>query len=328
MTTVDTHVHLLASSVKFNRPFDKFAVGFFARKFGLNARELLKNPYEAYVKGLIANARESKFVDKIALFGVDAKVDERGRELHRDATVCATNEDVLAVARAYPDVVAPFFSVNPLRPDALDLIDRYYEAGFKGAKFLQNYWGVDTREARFRAYFEKLKALNLPLIIHVGNENTVASAREYEGLEMLSQPAQIGVNTICAHMAIRYEGAHPFKALSKKPENFGAEYFKLLEMLETTPNLYADVSAILTPARARALRHLSAQTRIHGKLLYGSDFPVPYSAIYNSYDLKFRKRLELHREPNAFDRGVRAVMEYFGEDNAIWSNYKKILDLG
>lgn len=327
MTTIDIHTHLLGSQVRFDRLFDRFAVGFFARKFGLNARELLKNPYETYVRGLVTNTRGSKFVDKIALFGVDARVDEHGRELHRDKTVCASNEEVLAVAQAHPDAIVPFFSINPLRPDALDLIDRYYELGFKGAKFLQNYWHVDTRQTRFRAYFEKLEALNLPLIIHVGNENTIHSNRECESIEMLTHPVKIGVNTICAHMAIRYDGSRPLRALSRDPHHFGEEYFRLLELLETHENLYADISAILTPARARALRHLSRQTQVHNKLLYGSDFPVPYSAIYNTYDLALRKRIELHREPNAFDRGVRAVMEYFDEDSQIWSNYKKILNV-
>lgn len=328
MTTIDIHTHLLSSKVRFDRAFDRFAVGFFARKFGLNPKELVKDPYGAYVKGLIANVRGSNFVDKIVLFGVDAKVDECGRELHRDRTVCATNEEVLAVAQAHPDVVVPFFSVNPLRPDALESVQKYHELGFKGAKFLQNYWGVDTREAKFRAYFEKLKQLNLPLIIHVGNETSVSSVRECESLDMVTQPAQIGVKTICAHMAIRYDGRHPFHAISRDPKHFGEEYFRLLEMLETYPNLYADLSAILTPARARVLPHLSRQSQIHDKLFYGSDFPVPYSAIYNTYDIKFHKRIALYREQNVFDRCVRALLEYFSEDNALWSNHEKLLASG
>ncbi|MCD8213553.1 MAG: amidohydrolase family protein [Campylobacter sp.] len=326
MTTIDIHTHLLSSKVSFDRAFDKFAIKFFAKKFGLEPKELFKNPYESYVKALINNTKTSRYIDNIVIFGVDAKVNAQGEILHIDKTVCASNDDVLKIYETNKDEIIPFFSINPLRPNALDLIDYYYEKGFKGAKFLQNYWEVDTTQDRFTPYFEKLKKLNLPLIIHVGNENTISSKREFESIKMLFNPVQIGVNTICAHMAIRYDGAHPFHAVSRNPKHFGDEYFKLLELLERHANLYADISAILTPARARALRHLSGQGQIHGKLLYGSDFPVPYSLILNSYDLKLKKRFELNRIQNPFDRGVSAVMEYFGADNQIWSNHKKILD--
>ena len=325
MKTVDIHTHLLSSEVKFDRIFDKFAITLFAKKFGLSAKELYENPYESYKAGLVRNVRSSKFMDKIVLFGVDAKVNEKGEILHKDKTVCASNDDVLEIYEQNKDIIVPFFSINPLRPNALDLIDHYYEKGFKGAKFLQNYWGVDTREDRFTPYFEKLKKLDLALIVHIGSESSVNSDKSCEQINMLYHPLKIGVKTICAHMALGYEGRHIFRSLSKNPRNFNKEYFALLELLKTHDNLYADVSALLTPVRAKVLRHLSQETSVHEKLLYGSDFPVPYSAIYNSYDLKFRQRLELHKEQNPFDRYAKGILSYFSEDNAIWSNYKKII---
>ncbi|MDO5045218.1 amidohydrolase family protein [Campylobacter sp.] len=324
MKTLDIHTHLLSSEVKFDRFFDKFAINFFAKKFGLEAKELYENPYKAYKKGLINNLRSSKHVGKIALFGVDAKVNERGEILHKDKTVCATNDDVFEVYKENPGIIVPFFSINPLRPDALELIEKYHEKGFKGAKFLQNYWGVDTRKERFRPYFEKLKELNLPLIVHVGNENTIHSDKACEDISMLYHPLKVGVKTICAHMALGYDG-NIFRAISKKPRNFNKEYHALLELLKTHDNLYADVSALLTPVRAKVLRHLSEQKEVHEKLLYGSDFPVPYSVIYNSYDLNFKKRLDLHKLQNPFDRYANGILEYFDEENPIWSNYKKLI---
>ncbi|CAD7289296.1 hypothetical protein LMG7974_01450 [Campylobacter majalis] len=327
MQTVDIHTHLMSQDVKFDRMFDKFAVRFFARKFGFDPKELVKNPYKAYVSGYIANLRASKHVKKCVLFGVDAKYDKDGTMIHKDKTVCASNDDVLAVYEANPDVIVPFFSINPLRKDALSLIQKYHKLGFKGAKFLQNYWEVDTTQARFSEYFSALKELNLPLIVHVGNENTISSNKRCESIDMLYHPLKIGVNTICAHMALGYDGSHPFLAMSKNERNFNKEYFALLELLKTHNNLYADVSALLTPFRAKVLRHLSLETAVHEKLLFGSDFPVPYSAVYNSYDLGLKSRLSLHREKNPFDRYAKGIANYFDETNAIWSNYKKILDV-
>ena len=49
MQTIDIHTHLLSSEVKFDRFYDKLAIRFFAKKFGMDPQALMKNPYEAYV---------------------------------------------------------------------------------------------------------------------------------------------------------------------------------------------------------------------------------------------------------------------------------------
>jgi predicted TIM-barrel fold metal-dependent hydrolase len=325
MQTVDFHTHLLSSRVKFDRLYDRIAIRLFAHKLGIDPREIIKNPYQAYTDALMKNIKNSPHISKVVLFGVDAKVNNRGDILHQDLTVCATNSDLYQLYQQNRDLIIPFFSINPMRPDALDLIDEYYEKGFKGAKFLQNYWGVDTRDKRYRAYFEKLKAKNLPLIIHVGSESSVHSYRDCESLNMINQPLEIGLNVVAAHMALSYKKLTILKAFSKKPKNFNSDYFKLLEMLESNNNLYADISAILTPVRAKVLRHLSQQSQIHDKLLFGTDFPVPFSTIFTTYDLPIKKRLEIERKKNPFERYIKAIKEYFDEDNPIFSNYKRLI---
>ena len=325
MKTIDIHTHLLSSDVAFKRLYDKIALHFFAKKFGMDPKALVADPYGEYTRALVESVRNSQHVEKIVLFGVDARVNDRGETLHKDITVCATNEDVAALYRENKDIIIPFFSINPKRPDALSLIDRYVDAGFVGAKFLQNYWGVDTREARYRPYFDKLAKLGLPLIIHAGSESSIHSYKLCESIEMLRQPLEAGVNVICAHMALSYSPLHLFNAISKNPKHFNSEYYTLIEMLKTYPNLYADISAILTPARAKVLRHLSYQSDIHHKLLFGSDFPVPFSMVLNSYDLPYAKRFELSREANPFDRYAKGILEYFAADNPIYTNYTKIL---
>lgn len=321
MKTIDMHVHLLNKDVKFDRFYDKALLPFFAKKFGFDYKNLKKNPYEEYVSSLIKSVQTSEYVEKIVLFGVDARLDDYGSVIHKDVTVSADNEDVFKVYKENKNEVIPFFSVNPKRKNALDLVEGFSDIGFKGAKFLQNYWGVDTREKRYDSYFEKLVELKLPLIIHVGSETSVHSFKEMESIEMLRRPLDIGVNVICAHMALSYDLNH--KMFSSKHLN--EDYFVLLQMLKDYPNLYADVSAILTPVRAKALRHLSNQTDIHNKLLFGTDFPVPFTTVLNSHDLSFSKRLEISKEKNVFDRYTKSLLEYFPEDNDLYSNYRKLL---
>ncbi len=326
MQTIDIHTHLLSSEVKFDRFYDKLAIRFFAKKFGMEPKALMENPYEAYVEGLTNNARNSKYIKKMVLFGVDDRVDDEGNSIHKDITVCATNDNLLAVYEKHNDVVIPFFSINPKRPDALELIDKYVALGFKGAKFLQNYWNVDTREERYRPYFEKLASLDLPLIVHMGNESSIHSYKACEAIEMLDAPLKAGVTVIAAHMALSYDSFGLRKMFSKNPKYFNEEYFTLLNMLKIYDNLYADISALLTPIRAKALRHLSSQYEVHDKLLFGTDFPVPFTTVLNSYDLPYKKRFVLAKEKNPYDRYIKVILEYFNASNPIYTNYQKILD--
>ncbi|MGD9717686.1 MAG: mannonate dehydratase, partial [Sulfurimonadaceae bacterium] len=81
----------------------------------------------------------------------------------------------------------------------------------------------------------------------------------------------------------------------------------------------------LTPVRAKVLRHLSLQKHIHPKLLFGTDFPVPFSTFFTSYDLAWSKRYRLSKIANPFDRYAQAILEYFPHENPLYTNYRKLL---
>ncbi|MDR0761894.1 MAG: amidohydrolase [Campylobacteraceae bacterium] len=322
---VDMHVHLLSSQVGFKRFYDKLAIMFFARRLGANPKQLIKNSYEEYVNTLIKSVKTSRKIKKITLFGIDEKIDEEGKVLHKDNTVCASNDDVLRLYKKHHDIIIPFFSINPLRSNALELIDKYVDRGFKGAKFMQNYWEIDTNDEKFIPYYEKLKKRDLPVIFHIGSESSLPSNRAYESLKMIELPLKLGLKVIVAHMALSYEPLKILRALKRNPKYYPKEYFTLIEMLKTYDNLYADISAILTPVRAKVLRHLSREKEIHHKLLYASDYPVPFSIMLNSYDLLPSKRFKFVFEKNPFDRYALVINEYFPPESAIYTNYKKVL---
>jgi uncharacterized protein len=326
MQTIDIHTHLLNPRVRFDRLFDRIALGLFGKNMGLVPDAARKDPYAAYVRGLTGSVRESRLVKKICLLPVDSRLDNRGIEIHRDATVCSCTDDVLAVFGSQPEVVIPFLSVNPLRTNALDLLDEYIEKGCRGAKFLQNYWGIDLNDRRFIPYYEKLRERSIPLVVHIGGEYTIESTAQYEGAEMLRTPLETGVTVIAAHLGlgrIRHR-AFAWRNLSRNPEHFDADYFTLLSMLEHHSNLYADLAAILSPMRARALRHISNQHQVHGKILFGTDYPVPFTTRFNTCDLPAVTRKSLGRIPNPFDRYAAVLLEYFPEDSPIYTNYGKI----
>jgi predicted TIM-barrel fold metal-dependent hydrolase len=327
MKTVDIHTHLLNPNARFQRFFDKLTIRFYGSGFGWDRKALQADPYTTYVETMARSVRESRYVEKACLFGIDSRLDKRGREIDRDRTVCAMTEDVLAVTEKYPQQFIPFFSVNPLRPGALDLIDEYVEKGCRGAKFLQNYWRIDLNDEQFVPYYEKIRQHKIPLIIHVGSEYSIDSNARFEGIDMLDLPLACGVTVIAAHMAL---GRFNYKLrlwrnLSRDPRYFDEDYFLLLEKLQQHENLYADISAMLVPLRARALRHLSKQIKVHHKILFGTDYPVPFPICHNTYDLTADRRKRIGSIHNPFDRYTSAILEYFPAENPVYDNYRKLL---
>ena len=98
----------------------------------------------------------------------------------------------------------------------------------------------------------------------------------------------------------------------------------LIRLNKISDNLYADISALLTIFKSRVLRDLTTRG-VEERLLFGTDYPVVFSTIFCSYDLSFKKRLELSKIENPFDRYIEAILEYFPKESPIYSNYKKVL---
>jgi predicted TIM-barrel fold metal-dependent hydrolase len=53
----------------------------------------------------------------------------------------------------------------------------------------------------------------------------------------------------------------------------------MVEMMRRFPNFYADTSALNTPFRSAAIQK-ALRTEMRGRMLHGSDFPVPVGAWY------------------------------------------------
>lgn len=330
MQTIDFHAHLLNPNVSFSRVYDKVAISLFAKKLGVQKEDLLNRKYEAFVEAFINNIRTSKYVTKSVVLPVDAKIDSKGREISRDKTVCSSNEDVLNEYKKYPNEVIPFFSVNPNRVDALDLIDKYAQEGFKGAKFLQNYWDIDINDEKYIPYFQKIKSYDLPIIIHTGSEHAIESNPMYEKVEVANMAIEIGCKVVLAHFGVNTIMEHNLMKFlnnfSFDNKKFGDDYFKTIEYLEKNENVYADLSAMVLNFRAKIIEDLAKnQSQIHDKLLFGTDYPVPFSPMFSYHSLGWKERRELEAVQNPLDRNIEFFNKYFEEDSKIYTNWQKLI---
>ncbi|MCT7616826.1 amidohydrolase family protein [Aliarcobacter butzleri] len=330
MQTIDFHSHLLNPNVSFSRLYDKVAISLFAKKLGVDKNELINRKYDAFVESFINNIKTSKHIKKSVILPVDAKIDIKGDEIHRDKTVCSSNEDVYKEYQKYPNEIIPFFSINPNRKDSLDLIDKYASLGFKGAKFLQNYWDIDINDKKYSKYFEKIKSYNLPIIIHSGSEYAISSNPKYEKIEVANQAIEIGCKVVLAHFGVNIIMENRLKYfhnnLSFKNDRFGDDYFKTLEYLEKHENVYADLSAVIALFRTKIVEDLAKnQKQIHHKLLFGTDYPVPFSILFSHNSLGLKKRLELEKIQNPLDRYISFFNQYFEEDSPVYNNWQKLI---
>jgi predicted TIM-barrel fold metal-dependent hydrolase len=330
MQTVDFHTHLLNPNVSFSRLYDKVAISLFAKKLGVDSKELIDKKYEAFVDAYINNIKKSKYVKKSVILPVDAKIDLYGNEMHRDKTVCSSNDDIYEEYKRNPDELIPFFSINPNRKDALDLIDKYVSLGFQGAKFLQNYWDIDINDKKYTPYFEKIKFYDLPIIIHSGSEYAISSNPKYEKIEVANQAIEIGCKVVLAHFGVNIIMENRLNKLhhnfSFDTNKFGDDYFKMIEYLEKYENVYADLSATIALFRTKIIEDLAKnQKHIHNKLLFGTDYPVPFSILFSYHSLGLKKRLDLEKVINPFDRNISFFNEYFEENSPIYTNWQKLI---
>src|SRR5213595_1570846 len=105
--------------------------------------------------------------------------------------------------------------------------------------------------------------LQMPLLAHTGGEHTVPVINAaFADPKLLRLPLQCGVTVIAAHCGTS-SGV------------FDPDYFDdWVAMLTEFPNLYGDISAMVSLNRCGHLRDC-LRPEIAPRILHGSDFPVP-----------------------------------------------------
>ena len=215
---------------------------------------------ETYATHLARLVRESSLGAAVIL-AQDEVYDRDGRKLDF-GSFHVPNDYVFQLARAHPEFL-PAVSIHPARADALDELDRCLEAGAVMLKLLPNCHNVDGNEARYKKFWERMAAAQLPLLAHTGGEHTVpVFDKKLSDPRTLRLPLECGVTVIAGHCAT-------------KSGLFDPEYFHIFgEMLARHPNLYGDTSAFNVPIRGRHVRACLREPYA-SRLVHGSDYPVP-----------------------------------------------------
>lgn len=288
----------------------------FLSAFGVTEEELLREGDGLIIRRLSEALARSRRVAAAVILAMDGIVGKDGELDAVRSELYSPNEFVAAEVRRYPNLLFGA-SVNPYRKDALRRLEEAAAAGAVLMKWLPSIQGIDPADERLAPFYLRLKELGLPLLTHTGAEHTFTWKRdELSDPERLRLPLSLGVTVIAAHAA------------SSGRNGGERNHDRFLRLTARFPNLYADISALTQLNRLGHLARLLRHRELHGRLLYGTDIPLPNTGIVSPFAfplrLSPRRMLAIARIGNPWDRDV-ALKEALGVTEEIFANGAAIL---
>jgi predicted TIM-barrel fold metal-dependent hydrolase len=232
------------------------------------------------VARLVRLAGELPAGARVMLLAFDATYDTTGRRRDEITGFNVPNDYVRALAAAQPDRFEWIASVHPYREDAIAELQRCKAGGARAVKWLPSAMGIDPSSPRCAPFYDAMKRLDIPLLTHAGDEQAVPGAREHLAVNPLHlrHPLESGVRVITAHCATLGEGAD--LDVDKNPDKAPAvPNFELFARLMAERRyeglLFGDLSAVTQLNRLDWLAPLLMKREWDGRLLNGSDYPLP-----------------------------------------------------
>ena len=264
---IDMHVHMVGNGGGGSggwlrlSGWHRWLAGFMLRQLGVPASALEGDLESIYADHLVRLVRTSS-MDAAVLLAHERVHDPDGTPRDDLGSMFVPNDVVLQLAKRFPEFLAGV-SIHPARRDALDELDRCLAEGAVLMKCLPNCQNIDFSEKRYEPFWRRMAETGLPLLAHTGGEHTVPVINAaLADPKLLRFPLECGVTVIAAHCATK-SGA------------FDPDYFDdWTAMLREFPNLYGDISAMVSLNRSGHLRDC-LRDEIEPRILHGSDFPVP-----------------------------------------------------
>jgi len=252
------------------------------RRFFLNgacvddAKADADGQYVARVRGLLEGiAAAGGAGAKLVLLALDRAHDERGKPDLENSTFYVPDAYTLDVARRYPQLFEWAASVHPYRDDAIEALREAKRGGARALKWLPSSMNIDPATPRCQQFYDELRKLDLPLIVHAGEERAATGhgAEDFGNPLRLRRALEAGVRVVVAHCAALGKDVD----LDKGESGPKVESFELFtRIFEKYPNCYADISAMTQVNRAGpALARVIETEAWHARLLNGSDYPLP-----------------------------------------------------
>jgi len=264
---IDMHVHMVGNGVAGSgawlrlKGWHRALARFMIRQLGMPASALEHDLEKIYAEHLLKLVRDSS-LDAVVLVAHEQVYDGDGTPRNDLGSMYLPNRVVLDLAAEHTEFLAGV-SIHPARRDALKELDRCLTRSAVLMKCLPNCQNIDMADARYIPFWKMMADAKLPLLAQTGGEHTVPVVnKKFADPRLLRTPLECGVTVIAAHCGSS-SGA------------FDRDYFDdWVSMLREFPNLYGDISAMVSLNRCRHLKDCLLP-EIESRILHGSYFPVP-----------------------------------------------------
>lgn len=212
---------------------------------------------------------------KAVLLAFDWARDAAGAPEEQRSTFHIPDAYAAKIAHRYPKHFEWAASIHPYDPSALDRLDAAAASGARAIKWLPSAQGIDPASPKCDRFYARLASLRMPLITHAGDERAVAGHVEDLGNPLkLRRPLDAGVRVVVAHCASLGVGQDLDRGGTGMVSNFDL-FARLMDEPRFRSNLFADISAITQGNRMGVIAPLLARRDWQGRLLNGSDYPLP-----------------------------------------------------
>lgn len=282
----DHHVHALGLGVggtgcwvnphklSWRHPWDRLQFEIYRSAAGIDD---LANADAVYVERLLELIRRSGLgagTHRLLAFDRHYRADGTTDEEHSEFYV--PNDYALELAERNPELLAPTGSVHPYRADALDELDRLAARGVRWIKWLPSAMGIDPASERCDAYYERMAAHGMVLLTHGGEEQAVDASE----LQKLGNPLRLrraldaGVRVVVAHCASLGTDVDLDDPEHRRVSSFEL-FLRLMDDERYAGLVFGEISATTQVNRMGALVELLARPDLHGRLVHGTDYPLP-----------------------------------------------------
>ena len=204
---IDIHVHTAGLGAHGSGCFvapvlrDSYKFSWYLRAFGVSREELQRVGDARVFERIAERVAASTSVQQAVVLAMDGVVGNDGALDRARTQVYVPNDFVQQQTDRYESLLFGA-SVNPYRHDAVARLHEVKSAGAVLVKWIPAIMAIDPADPRIIPFYESLVELDLPLLVHVGQERSFSAARDELGDPVrLTLPLDIGVIVIAAHIA-------------------------------------------------------------------------------------------------------------------------------
>jgi predicted TIM-barrel fold metal-dependent hydrolase len=241
VVAIDTHVHVHHEAAAHTEAGEAAAAYFKAADVPVDA------------PGIARYYRERNMM--CVLFGVDE---------HLSGQPQVTNDVILAAARENPDVIVPFVSVDPTKPEAIQEVERLLATGdVRGFKLHPPLQQFSPNDRAIYPFYEVLEGSRLPVIFHTGHSGIGTGMRGGGGVRL-----KYGSPLPIDDVAVDFPDMPIVLAHPSFPWQDEA-----ISICMHKPNVYIDLSG-WSPKYFPPILIQYANTLLKDKVMFGSDYPL------------------------------------------------------